>query len=289
VSLSRLDVGNPIAVPLDTTTYYVTVTNIHNCSATDSITVNVQLPVNADAATPFDLCEGRSVQLSSSGGFYYQWVPPVFLSNANVSDPVANPNSSIVYTVIVSNDCFSDSAQVAITIRPTPIVDAGRDTLIYRNTEGILQGTTNVTRYFWLPNAEISSVNDLNAAVSPLFDRVYTLYVESEYGCTNFDSVTIFVEGKTQIFIPTAFSPNGDGINDVFRVVPPTLNIETLNEFAVFNRWGEKVFSTTDISQGWDGFYKGKAQGLSVYVWYFDAVTYDKESVFRKGNVTLVR
>jgi gliding motility-associated-like protein len=289
VSLSRLDVGNPIAVPLDTTTYYVTVTNIHNCSATDSITVNVQLPVNADAATPFDLCEGRSVQLSSSGGFYYQWVPPVFLSNANVSDPVANPNSSIVYTVIVSNDCFSDSAQVAITIRPTPIVDAGRDTLIYRNTEGILQGTTNVTRYFWLPNAEISSATDLNAAVSPLFDRVYTLYVESEYGCTNFDSVTIFVEGKTQIFIPTAFSPNGDGINDVFRVVPPTLNIETLNEFAVFNRWGEKVFSTTDISQGWDGFYKGKAQGLSVYVWYFDAVTYDKESVFRKGNVTLVR
>ena len=71
--------------------------------------------------------------------------------------------------------------------------------------------------------------------------------------------------------------------------MPPTLNIETLNEFSIYNRWGEKVFTTNDISKGWNGVYKGILQGMEVFVWYFSAVTYDGENIFQKGNVTLIR
>ena len=288
-TLSSLSISGPVAIPLDTTTYYVTVTNIHNCSASDSIVINVQLPVTATAQSPFDVCEGKSLQLSSSGGFYYQWIPPTYLSSANVSNPISRPDSSITYTVVVSNDCFSDSANVVITIRPTPIVDAGNDTLIYRNTQGTLQGTTNAENYYWVPSDDISNPFDLNASVYPLWNKTYILFAKTQYGCTNFDSVHIFIEGKTQIFIPTAFSPNNDGVNDIFRIVPPTLNIETLNEFSIYNRWGEKVFTTNDISKGWNGVYKGILQGMEVFVWYFSAVTYDGENIFQKGNVTLIR
>ena len=88
--------------------------------------------------------------------------------------------------------------------------------------------------------------------------------------------------------IPTGFSPNGDGVNDVFHIVRH-LNISHLKEFIVYNRWGERVFSTDNITQGWDGTFNGQPQPLGVYTWLVVAVTKDGEEIVRKGNVTLVR
>ncbi|MCX6181049.1 MAG: gliding motility-associated C-terminal domain-containing protein, partial [Bacteroidetes bacterium] len=93
---------------------------------------------------------------------------------------------------------------------------------------------------------------------------------------------------KTQILIPTGFSPNGDGVNDIFRIMQPTLNLKTLLEFSVYNRWGEKVFSTSDVTEGWNGTFKGTAQEMAVYAWYLVGKTYDGEDVFKKGNVGIV-
>jgi gliding motility-associated-like protein len=267
----------------------VTITNIHNCYTNDSVTINVQLPVVAQSKSPYDVCEGKTIQLEASGGLYYQWTPTTWLSGTTIPNPSARPLSNITYVVKVSNDCFSDTESVDVIIRPIPTVDAGLDTLIYRNTEAELHGVTNAPNFYWLSSVYLANPLSLETKATPLNTTTYYLFVISEYGCTNFDSVRVIVEPKTQILIPTGFSPNGDGVNDIFRIMQPTLNLKTLLEFSVYNRWGEKVFSTNDATEGWNGTYKGVAQEMSVYTWYLIGKTYDGEDIFKKGNITLVR
>jgi hypothetical protein len=86
-SLSSTTISNPIATPLDTTTYFVKITNIHNCSTNDTITINVQHPVIAVTQSPYDFCTGKFVQLNASGGFYYQWTPPYITQQSEHSEP----------------------------------------------------------------------------------------------------------------------------------------------------------------------------------------------------------
>ncbi|MBS1625486.1 MAG: gliding motility-associated C-terminal domain-containing protein [Bacteroidetes bacterium] len=287
-SLSSTTIADPTANPMDTDTYHVRVFNIHQCHADTSITINVQLPVQAVAQSPYDVCEGKSIRLYAAGGFYYQWYPSTWINHPADSSPVAIPLASIVYHVRVSNDCFSDTAEVDITIRPLPIVDAGLDTLIYRNTPATLSGTANVSYIYWYPGQYIESPFQLTTPATPLHTTTYYLYAISEYGCSNYDSVLVTVDGHTELLLPTAFSPNDDGLNDVFRVAR-YLNIETLKEFAVYDRWGAKVFSTQNINIGWDGRYNGHDLGIGTYVWTIAAKTYDGEDIVRSGNVTLVR
>src|SRR5690606_4495803 len=160
---------------------------------------------------------------------------------------------------------------------------------IFRNTSAQLQAVSNTITHYWFPNDNLSDPLLLDAQANPLFSQTYYLFVESEYGCTNTDSVRITVEPHTVILVPSGFSPNGDGTNDIFRIAQPMLNVQRIDEFAVFNRWGEKVFSTTDPNGGWNGIYKDKLQPAGAYTWYIRAVTFDNERVFKSGNITLVR
>jgi gliding motility-associated-like protein len=287
-SLSSTTIANPFATPADTDVYYVRVFNIHQCHADTSIKINVQHQVQAVAQSPYDVCEGQTIRLHSSGGFYYQWYPTTWLSSPIDSSPNAAPLTSIVYHVRVSNDCFSDTADVVVTIRPLPIVDAGSDTLIFRNTPAILNGTSNVSYNYWYPGQYVESPFQLTTPATPLATTQYFLFAISEYGCTNHDSVLVTVDGHTVVLMPTAFSPNGDGVNDLFHIVR-YLNIQTLQEFAVYDRWDNKVFSTEDITVGWDGNFHGHTSPMGVYIWVIKGRTYDNEDIVRTGNVTLMR
>lgn len=287
-TLSSLKVSNPIATPTDTTMYYVTIYNIHQCHTADSIRINVQLPVQAVARSPYDICINGFADLSASGGFYYLWSPPTGLSATTIPDPIARPDSSVVYTVRVSNDCFSSTATVDVNVHPIPTVNAGTDTTIFRNTAATLSGTTNGTTYYWYSADNVQDPSSLTTPATPPNTTMYYLYAITAFGCYNLDSVVVTVVPYTLLLVPTAFTPNGDGVNDVFRIVR-YLNIEKLEEFAVYDRWGEKVFSTDIITDGWNGTYKGHAEDMGVYVWYVKALTYDGQEIFKKGNVTLVR
>jgi len=128
----------------------------------------------------------------------------------------------------------------------------------------------------------------LNTRIEPTKTQQYVLTGISDFGCVNYDTVLIIVETNTILLIPTAFSPNGDGVNDVFRILR-TLNIQKLLGFSVYNRWGEQVYSTNNIDDGWDGSFRNVEQELGVYVWTVEALTKDNEKVLRKGNVTLLR
>jgi hypothetical protein len=167
-------------------------------------------------------------------------------------------------------------------------VNAGLDTTIYRNTSALLMGTSNATTNYWFPPAQVENPNSLVTPTTPLVTTQYYLYAISDYRCTNVDSVIVTIDPRTIVLLPTGFSPNGDGVNDVFRIAK-ALNIKTLVSFAVYNRWGERVFETNDINEGWDGVYRGQMQEVSTYVWYVNAKTYEGEDLVRSGNVTLVR
>ena len=287
-TLSSANVANPFATPLDTTQYNVVATNVHGCKSYDSLVINVEMPVVAVAPTPFVACEGIPVQLHASGGPFFSWSPSAGLNDTVTNDPFALPDSTTLYTVKVFNDCFSSNAVVEVDIHPLPVVDAGPDTTIWRDTYATLHGTANVTTYFWDPSTWLENASLLNTTASPPQTTRYYLFGIDQYGCKNKDSVLITVIPHTELLVPTGFSPNGDGVNDEFRIVR-SLNIEKLFEFSVFDRWGEKVFSTTNIDQGWDGTHEGQPSPLGVYVWIIVAQTKDGQEISKKGNVTLLR
>jgi len=140
----------------------------------------------------------------------------------------------------------------------------------------------------WTPNYAIDDQYSFTPTVRPMKTTMYNVRLRDNRGCVTNDSVLVIVDGKTLLMLPTGFSPNGDGVNDGFGIVRYS-NIESLDYFNIYNRWGELVFSTDDINKRWDGTYKGEKAPLATYVWYVRANTYDGEKVLESGNITLIK
>jgi gliding motility-associated-like protein len=138
----------------------------------------------------------------------------------------------------------------------------------------------------WTPDAALSCESCADPAASPNNTTQYKITVTDPAGCTVSDSLIVTVVGN-ELLVPTGFSPNGDGVNDLFRVLNKNLGKFTLQ---VFNRWGELVYETTDPTVGWDGNYKNEKAEIGVYTWQCTyTLMNDPITKFGKGNVTLVR
>lgn len=149
-----------------------------------------------------------------------------------------------------------------------------------------VSSTNNIATHYWTPDTYLDNANNWEVTSRPDRDVVYQLYAINEFGCEVIDTVRIRVK-PADLLIPTAFSPNGDGVNDIFRVVK-----QNVAEFLlqIFNRWGEKVFETSDVNEGWDGIYKDTPQPMGVFMWQMKYKLKGKnDSKFESGNVTLVR
>ena len=271
----------------DTAIYWMKVTDYHGCSNFDTVTLNVQQPVNATVLVDTVICRGSQVNLLASGGKYYLWTPSTYLTNGIIPNPIVRPDSSILYLVRASNDCFSDDTTVTILVNQLPLANAGADNTIYRNQTATLHGSGGIS-YAWTPDNYLNNPFANTTVASPLETTKYILQVTDINGCVAFDTVIVYVIGQTVLQLPTAFSPDGNGVNDIFRI-SKWLNIEHLDVFEIYNRWGEKIFSTTDINGGWDGTFNGREQPQSVYVWTIKAIDYDGNEILKSGNVTLLR
>ena len=167
---------------------------------------------------------------------------------------------------------------------------AGRDTTVIVGQPLQLSGSGGV-RYLWTPNTGLNNLNIANpvAVYGPETDSVrYKLTVWDDANCPDsaFVTVTVF-KTNPYVFVPTAFTPNNDGRNDVIR--PIAVGIQKINYFSIYNRWGERVFYTTANRAGWDGRVNSTPQASGVYVWMVSAVDYLGKPVFLKGTVTLIR
>jgi gliding motility-associated-like protein len=144
--------------------------------------------------------------------------------------------------------------------------------------------------YWWKPdNGTLDNTNINNPIAKPTATTQYTVYGYDDNGCLDSAFVNIIVDSSMVESIPSAFTPNGDGLNDVFK--PIGMKYRQLVDFRVFNRWGEQVFYSNNAKNGWDGTYKGEPQEMSVYYYTVTVARPggDGENVVYKGEVTLIR
>lgn len=270
-------------------TYQVTliVSTDHGCLDTVTRTVNIVNPVQATVSSDTTICFGDFARLSASGGLYYEWSPQAGVLKPFDPNPRVSPPVTTTYTVNVSDDCFNDTATVTVTVLPLPEVTARPDTAVYYGDSVWLWAVTNGVAYHWQPDPLVTNPFQLNTWALPSQPMTYTITVTGQNGCKASDEVTIkLIPICDQLYIPNAFSPNGDGLNDELRLVDFGQN--QLISFQVFNRWGEKVFETNDPLISWDGTFEGRPQEMGVYV-YIIVMRCGKDIIHHRGNLTLLR
>lgn len=263
--------------------YYVTVTNAAGCIQKDSTTILINpAPVATTGFTNASVCEGDSIQLIAGGGPPYQWIPAAGLSNAAISNPKASPALTTVYSVVVTNS-FSckDTAAVTIQVVNRPVVDAGPDKVMLKGRSIQLAATVSGTgaAYAWSPATYINDIYSLQPVINPPADARYILNAVSGCGTA---SDTMFVKVYNDLFIPNAFSPNGDGLNDTWNI--PALRAYPSFELFVYSRWGQLLFHTKDNPLPWDGTYKKQPCMNGAYTYLIKT----KNELF-KGTVMIIR
>jgi gliding motility-associated-like protein len=307
------------------------------------------------------ICKGGKVQLKASGGVTYKWTPTRGLSDPNIANPFASPDTTTFYTVTISDKCLrarADTVQVKVGGDPLS-VELGRDTQLCKGEKLRLTANSPVSQgatFKWQDGSKDSTLIVQKSGV-------YTVKLERN-GCFSADSVSVsflpppsvsdtfpsdttlcfgkklilkaqnpqstykWTDGSTlpeypvskagiygvaiknrcgeaakevkvayedceRVYIPTAFSPNGDRVNDYFYVQDGG-NVAIISSFKVFDRWGEMVFQAVNILPneemvGWDGYFKSKLLSPDVFTYAIEIVFKNGETILRKGDITLVR
>lgn len=295
-SLDDPAVQNPVAISGNSETYVVIAT-IGSCSAQKDINVNAVPYPLANAGPDTTICYNTPASLHGvHDGNQFFWSPVSSLMNATTLNPTAYPpreglNPYVLTSTNIPSGCPKPGRDtVVITVLPRIRPFAGNDTLVVVGQPVQLNAEGGVS-YAWTPPTALNDPNIKNpvAVYGPEMDSVlYIVQVFNEAGCFDTASVKVTVfKTVPYVFVPTGFTPNGDGLNDVIR--PIAVGVAEIKYFRIFNRWGQMVFQTTKNGDGWDGRIDGKPQGTNVYVWMVSAVDYLGKPIFLKGTVTLIR
>ncbi|MEY4109732.1 MAG: hypothetical protein RLZZ46_86, partial [Bacteroidota bacterium] len=271
-----------------------------------AITVNV-IPIdtfNISLASISGICTKQIVQFSGGvtpfppPGSYFTWYlngdSVAASANYFVSGDVLQDGDTISFGLVASGGCFIDltvfSPNFIVDVKEGSVIDAGTNREIaYADTAVLFPfvtaGEVNGS-WFWYPDTFINITNFKNPTVLPLVDTWYTAVFTNSFGCRSIDSVFIDVKPNYEVFVPSAFSPNEDGRNDVLYVRGPF--IATCN-LSIFNRWGQKVFESPYPVYGWDGLSNYKECDSGVYTWYAEGTFIDGTPFSKFGNVTIFR
>jgi len=283
------EITQTVANPLSTITYTVTEAICGQQYA--FVTVNVLAAPTLFVSANATICSGNSTKLSATGGTNYNWTPSAGLSSPAISNPTASPTATTTYTVITDNGtCSSSNSNITVTVNPVPAIYAGANASITIGQTYTITATANSNglSYSWTP--EVVSSNGSMALVRPLSTTKYYVTATDPDGCAAADSVIIYVNSNcNDIFIPNAFSPNGDNINDLFSLQTQNSNCIIFMTFQVYDRWGNQVFESTDPNNGWNGKYKGKELDEAVFVYSLQATLINGSSISKKGNISLIK
>jgi gliding motility-associated-like protein len=286
-------VANPFAISNNKTTYNVKA-NIGGCLATGAITVSTVPYPFANAGRDTTLCYNTSTRLVAiTNGSSFNWSPAIGLSQADIVNPVATPPKTTAYVLEAfdTKGCPKPGTDtVVVTVLPPINAFAGNDTSAVLE-QPLQLAATGGTGYLWSPSLGLSSTNIANpvALYSETFNEIrYRVLVSNEANCTDtaFVTVKIYNTGPS-IFVPSAFTPNGDGKNDILR--PISVGMRQFDFFRIYNRWGQEVFSTQIDGKGWDGTINGTPQTVGTYVWSVKATDYKGTPYFKKGTVLLIK
>lgn len=285
--LSASNIANPVASPAVTTAYVVTGTTA-GCSDNATVTITVNPLPTANAGPDINICNGNSATINgSTNGTIISWSPAAGLSATNIVTPDANPTTTTSYTLTVTdaNGCVSTDV-VTVTVNNI-VVDANPDVSLIILGESVTLFASGGVFFLWAPTTGLDNPSAGTVVATPADTTIYIVEVTDANGCIGYDTVVVNVVPDFSIFVPNAFTPNGDGTNDVLHLLPFG-NFELIS-FQIYNRWGELVYETENINQGWDGIYKGFEQEVGSYVYYIKARSPLGKLTEFKGNVTLVR
>lgn len=234
------------------------------------------------------ICPKDSLQLTMTGNgvksFY--WYPDVNISNTKGLQPYVWPVSTQVYSVYgIDTNLCRDTQSVRVTVKPGATLELPDSVKLYPGEAYQMDPQSNCLYYSWFPNVGLSSTNISNPLAQPRVNTKYYVNGTTEYGCKTTDSITVLVMPDSYIDVPNAFSPGG--LNGTLK--PLHLGSAQLKKFAIFNRWGVKVFETNDINKGWDGRYNGELQPMGVYIYTLDATLPSGKTIHKNGDITLVR
>ncbi len=286
-------VQNPFVLTPATTTYTVTAV-IGGCSATRGIIVTPVPYPTADAGEDLSVCYNAPAQLNgATDGSSWRWSPAAFIDDPTALAPIAYPlrTTPFIFAAYDTRGCPKPGLDtVLVTVFPRPKVSAGNDTAVVVGQPLQLNATGGVS-YSWLPVANLSADNIPNPVAlfnSPSAGLQYRVTAIDTNGCsaTGYIMIKVFKTGPT-VFVPTAFTPNHDGLNDLLR--PIAAGIKNIEYFSIYNRWGQLLFSTRQNGKGWDGRVNAVLQPAGTYVWAVKAVDYLDKPYFQKGIFTLIR
>lgn len=269
-------------------TYTVVTRNVAtNCSATQTVTITFTNNLTMSNITGGNICTGQSFNpVVTSNATGYSWTPTTGVSNPSIANPVLTPQTTTTYTVTGTLGTCTIQRTVTVTVVPGATVNAGNDAVIIAGDTYQMQASGSAGSYLWTPSTALTSATILNPIANPQTTTTYTIKVTSPLGCTATDDMTITVVPYC-IKPMEAFTPNGDGINDLWLITNGNCLISAKAQ--VYNRYGSQVFESNDYKNTWDGTYKGKPLPDGTYYYVISYKLVNGKNVFLKGNVTILR
>jgi len=266
-------------------TYTCTVTDAGGCVQIQMVTITQPSVLNLTTSS-ISSCSGHngSATALASGGtgvFTYSWSP------AGGTGLQATGLIPGTYTCFATdaNGCTKAST-VTVLADTLPVVTVSPDVTISLGSSTTLQGS-GTGNYLWMPDTGLSCSSCANPIAAPISTTTYCLAITGFTGCRDSACVKVTVDLTCgQAFVPNFFSPNGDGVNDLLCVYGSC--IQELS-FSIYDRWGEKVFETTDPGFCWDGTFHGQNVNTAVFAYYLQATLRNGQTVTGKGNISLVR
>lgn|GEM_PF-470672 len=289
--LSNVNSDRPMAsVGTENITYKVEITDSHSCIHLDSVQIAVRPYPLFTATRNQAICEGNSQSLEASGGDVYQWTPANLLDDPQSPTPVANPDITTWFSVHVQeNTChFDTTMNMRITVNPNPVLTVNKANDVNCNTPTTQLKVTGALQYAWSPASGLDDPRKANPVAAVDTTTNYEVKGTNQFGCTTsaFVKVIVTKDGIPRFVAPNAFTPNGDGNNDCFGI--KRWGNTTVQEFMIYNRWGQRVFQSNNSIQCWDGTLNGKPLDAGGYIYVIKARTLCGE-VVQKGMVMLIR
>ncbi len=286
--------NSPALINVRGATYYLEVRDENNCSVMETVVIGQPDELSVELSTASGVTcasgdDGEALFIASGGVPPYQYsVRTNIFQNDNAFTGLRAGDYGVL--VIDANGCMTtnqftivDAEGFTVDLPPYLFISLGAsDTL-----KAVVLSDNPVFSYEWLPADFLNCSDCPRPLVTPLYDMTYTLVVTDVNGCAASDEILVVVKDEYEIYVPNAFSPNGDGLNDIFQ--PIDFGGTRNAVMQIFNRWGAKVFETNNIRSGWDGTFNGKLANSGVFVYRITGEFLDGTPFDRTGSVTLFR
>ncbi len=290
--LSNPNIANPMASPAVTTTYTLVTRNSGGgCVSTDDVIVRssgINNSIQLIGKASYCADSGDSTLLEVPPTDIIQWYKDgAFIPGANQTQYRVTKTGS--YHAVLTNN---DGCSVA-TITQDILIEKARSGIDYPIQYAVidlplpLQARQFGISAIWSPAVNLDNPVSYTPVFTGASDQLYSIRIETAAGCVTTDRQWVKTVPYVEIYVPTAFTPNNDGLNDFLR--PSLMGVKELRYFKIYNRWGQLVFETRNALPGWDGNINGLLQTTQVLVWIAEGIGVDNKVYQRRGTSTLVR